>query len=1197
MMSPSMRLSRLLLAASAWLLAASCSQTPTVLPSRDFDRPTDMVFTCMGVFGGQPSGRPMDYCHPVGFFDTPADLTVAQPARRTFAFVPDSNSGEITVIDADVWKPYDLDPRIGGYNRLPIGALPLQISASDDGCRLITANQGSCDFTLIDPAALVFPAAAPSGVLPPAPSSILQSIVPTTSTGRLHAAPQEVRFLPQNTAAMFDMPDTNLCTATQTPAGLPGPNSTPGLTSWKALATFPTCDLIAVIDLPSGVILDSAYVRADASGQGVTLVPAGTSPTCPFDCDFPAGAAADGGVPVSDGGTTSGVPASFLGPSSIAIVPPEVANGYLIKAYVSLANAPFVVGVNVTTDAQLAIPAPPAAASIALNGGAIGSNRIRLSVNPYQLQQPYGQAAGSSSLTRTKDLTTDQTLGAFVTSATDPKSDREYLYVIARDGSLRVVQVNQSGQPERECDTNIDPLNPPPGFSPTDACVPVLPNANAHNRPFVLGPGIRLGGTVPIDVMAADIEVSVPPVNLPPNLQMMVPAPVLEDTVSGAYAWVVASNGFVYLVNLDPTPRAISVIPAPSPPGAIVLNGVNCVNIANPDTNLYPQLPGSTCVEEPTPTPNTLRNHNILTFTLALDSNTGPPRLNLPPPIPPTGPRIESVWTQGTSANAAALTSDYIQTQVVFPDPTGVTPQTWSAIWQGGLLASPRVSGKVSSGVPAADPLALTLEDLGADFCGVGTEKGDLVTLTGCLADNQCGLGKVCLLGQDAIEAAGGLTITGICITPTDAALLKSSCAQLLSTVRRYDVVEPPHSTVLALRPHMDEVLRARLQPAAPAAPPPATDGGAGGSGGAAAGTGGSGGTSPCVNQEDPTTANFSEADFNDGQGRRCVMACANVGETTECRSGRICVAFPVHDALNAGKVTSAGAQIPDGQFCADAPPAQEIDGCYQQVTSYMINAGRSFVVTGSRLGAPSVEVADNTGLCVPNPGFPPFNPNIVSRISMDAPDCTGLPPDVATLDSRCNPQFPGMFCANPKGVAFPTQTSDELLQILQSTPTPPNSACLFVAGPNESDPTNVFNVQHTRALFRNTQIAFMITNFETAPISPVNLTFDVHGGFAPQVVLSPATVEVSMPARILLGPVDTLVGTAGQPLPLNTPTEVPYIFVVDQRRLGRSQGGGPTRGQILRINPIGFQPTDSTVKNQPIFEDVTTSNSLFPLQ
>ena len=86
------------------------------------------------------------------------------------------------------------------------------------------------------------------------------------------------------------------------------------------------------------------------------------------------------------------------------------------------------------------------------------------------------------------------------------------------------------------------------------------------------------------------------------------------------------------------------------------------------------------------------------------------------------------------------------------------------------------------------------------------------------------------------------------------------------------------------------------------------------------------------------------------------------------------------------------------------------------------------------------------------------------------------------------------------------------------------------------------------------------------------------------------------MPGRILLGPVNSVTQTT--PGASNMGAEAPYVFVVDQRRLGREQGGGPTRGQLLRINPFGYTSTvGSATGYQPIFEDYTASGGQFPIQ
>ena len=203
--------------------AAACSPTPNILPTNDFNRPTDLAFMCLGRVrhrragrrGGDRrgivhaschvSGRPMRACHPPG----PPTLTtrsrgVRERTNRTFAFLPNSASGELSVIDADHWHIVDLDPSSGGYGRLPLGSVPEQISVSDDGCRLVSANRGSCDLTLVDPSALLAPAfdAAYGGIAKPlpAPSTSRQLVVPHGADGvALGVAPFEVNFLPQDT--------------------------------------------------------------------------------------------------------------------------------------------------------------------------------------------------------------------------------------------------------------------------------------------------------------------------------------------------------------------------------------------------------------------------------------------------------------------------------------------------------------------------------------------------------------------------------------------------------------------------------------------------------------------------------------------------------------------------------------------------------------------------------------------------------------------------------------------------------------------------------------------------------------------------------------------------------------------------------------------------------------------------------------
>jgi hypothetical protein len=115
-----------------------------------------------------------------------------------------------------------------------------------------------------------------------------------------------------------------------------------------------------------------------------------------------------------------------------------------------------------------------------------------------------------------------------------------------------------------------------------------------------------------------------------------------------------------------------------------------------------------------------------------------------------------------------------------------------------------------------------------------------------------------------------------------------------------------------------------------------------------------------------------------------------------------------------------------------------------------------------------------------------------------------------------------------------------------------------------------------------------VLADIERAPASGTNIHFDVHGGFRQQAVVTLSTVEVSAPARIVLGPIDS------NRIDTITAKAAPFFFVVDQRRLGRGQGGGPTRGQVVRVNPFGLSSSSGFL---PVYEDFHASNGLFPIQ
>jgi hypothetical protein len=105
---------------------------------------------------------------------------------------------------------------------------------------------------------------------------------------------------------------------------------------------------------------------------------------------------------------------------------------------------------------------PPGGGRIALEPGAIGIDHLRLSVDPF----------------KAPDDSTDMSQGSFL------KGRGQFLYAFARDGSVRVVNVE--AQPEQECDVNVQPALAKPANT---GCFPVNP---AARQPLAQGPGIRI---------------------------------------------------------------------------------------------------------------------------------------------------------------------------------------------------------------------------------------------------------------------------------------------------------------------------------------------------------------------------------------------------------------------------------------------------------------------------------------------------------------------------------------------------------------------------------------------------------------------------------------------------------------------------------------------------------------------------------
>jgi hypothetical protein len=334
---------------------------------------------------------------------------------------------------------------------------------------------------------------------------------------------------------------------------------------------------------------------------------------------------------------------------------------------------------------------------------------------------------------------------------------------------------------------------------------------------------------------------------------------------------------------------------------------------------------------------------------------------------------------------------------------------------------------------------------------------------------------------------------------------------------------------------------------------------------------------------------------------QKCLTAPGKVFNPNACDAQRLCL---------------PGEACVDGvcelqSFCADGPPLVA-NVCFPQLTSYQINVNAGFLVTGTQAGSYAAGESGPSG-CQPQSTR---DRRLQSRIPLrpypgqTTPiECGPTPKDVFPTRQTMTASADGFYIdrfdparkptdadGDGKLDLSPTGARQEAPQLVDwmkawTTDVKAPNACLYLGGPTASetydpDPAKRLS-QHVRARFRNTQVAFVLADVDRGPPAASTLHFDVHGGFRQEAVVNLTTVQVSAPARLVLGPVDS---TRIDKFPTKA---APFFFVVDQRRLGTGQGGGPTRGQIVRVKPFGLAANGYL----PVYEDYTASGGLFPIQ
>ena len=122
------------IAGSAALFA--CSQTPTSVPIRTFERAQKVDVICLRVFGDNaPEPLTQEACAPV-----PPNVNGGNLQNQLFALVTQTTRGEVAVVDLSAGAIIDQRHAVPGLNFLPVGANPTDIASTPDGRMAFVAS-------------------------------------------------------------------------------------------------------------------------------------------------------------------------------------------------------------------------------------------------------------------------------------------------------------------------------------------------------------------------------------------------------------------------------------------------------------------------------------------------------------------------------------------------------------------------------------------------------------------------------------------------------------------------------------------------------------------------------------------------------------------------------------------------------------------------------------------------------------------------------------------------------------------------------------------------------------------------------------------------------------------------------------------------------------------------------------------------
>ncbi|MEZ4451742.1 MAG: hypothetical protein R3B09_19915 [Nannocystaceae bacterium] len=735
---------RLLVGVAAVAALSACQRRNTsITPNRVLDRPADLVLACVNTDGDAIYPTSADQCA-----DSMASCGTLN-SNQLIGLIANSERNEVAMFRQCAGSLVDMDPEAPGYQFIPVGALPTSLTATGDSCLAMVANVGSCDLSVLDVPALS--AVALEVEVDGEPSSRVTTVTPRRADGTpLASRPGQILAVPRELSAAESIVGAGGIDVTGGTCDPTRPTS--------VYVTFPACQLVAEVDVKTERILQSRRFITDAGGA-VTVIDAGNSPTCPVECpeQFEDGVLPD---PDPDFDSDLGV---F--PASLALVVPPTNLEEAAPEDLYIEDATLFVG-GAGSDYLIEIPI----ADRTLDSGA--------------MELELAGASGVLGIRPTPVMTIADGGG---------ESIHQFLYVIAGDGSTRVVRRNLAETRSEigiECDTQVDPT-----LVTETVCDPAAyPGDNPPDRrPFADGPGIRAPGATITDwsfqrvsSTAAD-DPSVDP-DLPQNSRF---AFVGEGVVGVG----VTSRGRIVLANFgqflagtvvqsayDPLQLfSIELLPHSLWPtdDPAVLNPAGVPRMEDKEPARALGTAGSEANDAAILAPS-LRRIDLY-YSDACPGTSDCDRL-----VDLGGSPIENADGFGNlslgEVDGAAGLYKSPTARVIPRDYQSWRTNTWALRWEsdipgtesstGQLLCDEGMQSESGAYCFATTPDGSRLRDDAAAFCDAGVLPGDKLFIYGCNTTDDCGPGQICL--RDEAKA----TTSGVCVSAStfDDPTTRSAC-------------------------------------------------------------------------------------------------------------------------------------------------------------------------------------------------------------------------------------------------------------------------------------------------------------------------------------------------------------------------------------------------------------------------------------